>query len=326
MGKYKDGSKSILISSIPVEELDAAFYEWANGNEAMAECLRMCYKNGLETFGNHFGPDSYIQFIVNNSHETIKSILKYMQDIDKALITISPDGGNPWANAEAFWKPTMSIVFRNIEKKKDCEEIIRGLTAAINNSSSKEEIGDGAFEPMLDVHDFFAGKGSNLKFYAEYTYGQYHFSIKNAHSSTKNTEYFKELFGKAGLAYEKDERGGEWTIFSDKTEEFREKIMNAMEIIGTNWTYEKSTQIEEYMSLNEKARIKMEQYGRTPEGMKKLKEWLEEEKVKYNGKMGLDDCMKDDTIRISAEQDATRVVKENALNKEESLNKNEEQK
>lgn len=223
MGKYKDDGKSILISSIPVEELNEAFYEWANGNEAMIECLRMCYENGLETFGNHFGPDSYIEFIVNNSQKTIKSILKYMQDIDGTLININPDGGNPWANEEAFWKPTMVIGFGTVEKEKDCEEIIRGITAAINDSSSKEKIEDGAFDPMLDVHDFFAGKGSNLKFRAKYADGQYSFFIENKSNSAKNTEYFKTLFEKAGLDYEKNEIIDEWTIVSDKKKTLEKK-------------------------------------------------------------------------------------------------------
>lgn len=354
MGKYKDGTKSTLISSIPVGEIREACKEWANGNEAMAECLYMCYKNGLETFGNHFGPKSYIDFIVNNSHKTIKSILKYMQDIDGAMIYISPDGGNPFANEEAFWKPTMTIGFGPIEKKEKHEEIIRGITATIIDSSSKEEIEDGAFNPMLDAHDFFAGKGSNLKFRAKYADGQYIFSIENMSNSAKNTEYFKALFEKAGLTYEKNEIVDEWTIVSDKTEEFREKIMNAMEIIETNWTYEKPTQIEEYMGWNETARIKREQYGETPEGKEKFKEWLkewQEEEFRKNkmreavsqgleeknvgnsldieksndviqdGKTGLDDCMQDDKIRISTEQKAKRAVNMAAHSKEGSLNK-----
>lgn len=44
------------------------------------------------------------------------------------------------------------------------------------------------------------------------------------------------------------------------------------------------------------------------------------------GKDGFVDCIQDDKVRISTEQDATRVVKEAVRNKEESLNKNEEQK
>ncbi len=282
MGKYKDGTKSTLISSIPPEELGEAFKEWANGNEAMAELLYTCYKNGLETFGNHFGPRLYVDFFVNNSQKVIKSIFNYMQDIDSAEIFISPDGGNPLSNEEAWWKPSMAVGFGPIEKKEDQEEIIRGMAVAINSSSSKKEIGEGAFDSLIDIHDFFAGKGSNLHIRARYNNGQYRLSIESYNTSTNNIEYFKELFEKAGLSYEKVEiKSGlakdEWAIVSDKKEDFREKIVKAEEIIEANWTYEKPTQIEEHMSLNEKARIKMEQYGRTPEGMAKFKEWLTEE-------------------------------------------------
>lgn len=281
MGKYKDGTKSTLIPTIPPEEMLEACKEWANGNEAMTELLYTCYKNGLETFGNHAGPFSYVDFFVNNSQKVIKSILNYMQDIDSAEFFITPDGGNPNSNEEAWWKPTMGVSFGPFEKREDSEEVIRGMTVAINDSSSKKEIEEGAFDPLLEIHDFFAGKGSNLKIRASHNNGQYRFSIESTNTITNNIEYFKELFEKAGLNYEKNKfEQDEWTIISDKKEDFREKIVKAEEIIEANWTYEKPTQIEENMTLNEKARIKMEQYGRTPEGMAKFKEWLEEENKK----------------------------------------------
>lgn len=282
MGKYKDGTKSTLISSIPPEELGDAFKEWANGNEAMTELLYTCYKNGLETIGNHFGLVSYVEFFVNNSQKVIKSIFNYMQDIDSAHVNIMPDGGNPLSNDEVWWKPTMAIGFGPVEKKEEHEKLIREMTAAINGSSSKKEIEEGAFDSLVDIYDFFAGKGSNLTIGARYDNGQYRFSISSVNTSTNNIEYFKKLFEKAGLSYEKIKITDglvrdEWAIVSDKKEDFREKIVKAEEIIEDNWTYEKPTQIEEHMGLNEKSRIKMEQYGRTPEGMAKFKEWLEEE-------------------------------------------------
>lgn len=283
MGKYKDGTKSTLISSIPPEEMKDACKEWANGNEAMAEALYTCYENGLETFGNHFGKESYIQFFANNSQKVIQSIFNYLQDIDSANVFISPDGGNPFANEEAWWKPDIGIGFGPLEKAEDAEKIIKGITAAIKDSNSKKEIEEGAFTPLIDIHDFFAGKGSNLKIRAKYNNEQYKFSITSIETSINNIEHFKGLFERAGLSYEKikTESGlviDEWTMVSNKKEDFREKIIRAEEIIEANWTYEKPTQIEENMSLNERARIKMEQYGRTPEGIEKFKEWLEEQR------------------------------------------------
>ena len=291
MGKYKDGGRSIPISSIPVEELGDAFKEWANGNEAMEELLRACYENGLETIGNHFGPMSYLEFFVNDSHRVIKSIFNYMQDINGANVMIVPDGGNPIGNETIFEKPDMSVSFGHIEKKEELEEMLRGMTAVINDSSSKREIGETAFDPMLDIHNFFAEKGSRLVISAQYANGQYSFSINTRYpiqvrEPIKNRiEYFEQLFEKAGLSYEKieDRYGSDihnWEMVSDTKEEFRKKLIKAEEIIEANWTYEKPTQIEEWMSLNEKAKIKIEQLGKTPESMAKFKEWLEEEEKK----------------------------------------------
>ena len=46
--------------------------------------------------------------------------------------------------------------------------------------------------------------------------------------------------------------------------------------------------------------------------------------VVQDGKNGLNDCMQDETLRISAEQEATRMVKEPVLNKEKELDKAEQ--
>ena len=48
--------------------------------------------------------------------------------------------------------------------------------------------------------------------------------------------------------------------------------------------------------------------------------------VVQNGKNGLNDCMQDGTVRISTEQEATRMVKETVLNKEKELDEAEQQK
>ena len=45
-----------------------------------------------------------------------------------------------------------------------------------------------------------------------------------------------------------------------------------------------------------------------------------------DGKKGLDDCMQDDMVRSSIEQEATKIVKEIVQNKEKVLIENEQQK
>lgn len=42
------------------------------------------------------------------------------------------------------------------------------------------------------------------------------------------------------------------------------------------------------------------------------------ESTKKKGKSGLEDCLDDEKLRISKEQEATRIVKENVLGKEKT--------
>ena len=53
---------------------------------------------------------------------------------------------------------------------------------------------------------------------------------------------------------------------------------------------------------------------------------LGRDEVIQDGKNGLNDCMQDGTVRISTEQQASRMVKETVLNKEKELDKAEQQK
>lgn len=53
---------------------------------------------------------------------------------------------------------------------------------------------------------------------------------------------------------------------------------------------------------------------------------IEKSKETPNGKNGLEDCLDDENLRISAEQEATKVVKETVLGKEKSIEETEQQK
>ena len=46
---------------------------------------------------------------------------------------------------------------------------------------------------------------------------------------------------------------------------------------------------------------------------------IEKSKGTIDGKSGLDDCMQDDKVRVSTEQDATKTVKNVVLNKDKVL-------
>ena len=53
---------------------------------------------------------------------------------------------------------------------------------------------------------------------------------------------------------------------------------------------------------------------------------IEKTKETPNGKSGLEDCLDDESLRISTEQEATKVVKETVLGKEKSIEETEQQK
>lgn len=53
---------------------------------------------------------------------------------------------------------------------------------------------------------------------------------------------------------------------------------------------------------------------------------IEKSKETPNGKSGLEDCLDDENLRISTEQEATKVVKETVLGKEKSIEETEQQK
>lgn len=53
---------------------------------------------------------------------------------------------------------------------------------------------------------------------------------------------------------------------------------------------------------------------------------IEKTKETPNGKSGLEDCLDDKSLRISTEQEATKVIKEAVLGKEKALDETEQQK
>lgn len=53
---------------------------------------------------------------------------------------------------------------------------------------------------------------------------------------------------------------------------------------------------------------------------------IEKTKETPDGKSGLEDCLDDESLRISTEQEATKVVKDTVLSKEKSIEETEQQK
>lgn len=52
---------------------------------------------------------------------------------------------------------------------------------------------------------------------------------------------------------------------------------------------------------------------------------IERNKEMLDGKNGLEDCLEDETLRTSTEQEATKVVKDTVLRKEKSIKETEQQ-
>ena len=52
---------------------------------------------------------------------------------------------------------------------------------------------------------------------------------------------------------------------------------------------------------------------------------IEKNKEMLDGKNGLEDCLEDETLRTSTEQEATKVVKDTVLRKEKSIKETEQQ-
>lgn len=53
---------------------------------------------------------------------------------------------------------------------------------------------------------------------------------------------------------------------------------------------------------------------------------IEKNKEMLDGKNGLEDCLEDETLRISTEQEATKVVKDTVFGNEKSIEETEQQK
>lgn len=53
---------------------------------------------------------------------------------------------------------------------------------------------------------------------------------------------------------------------------------------------------------------------------------IEKNKEMLDGKNGLEDCLEDETLRTSTEQEATKVVKDTVLGNEKSIEETEQQK
>lgn len=276
MSKYNN-IKSIPIASIPKEELQQAIKEWAEGNDCLETLLKNCIKNKVETHGCHAGKCPYLDIKINNSYNKVKNMIYSVQNIDGVKILVTPDGGNP-RSSDDFYKSGINISFLNTTKKSETDIIFTKMNDSLGKANQEE----GIFDPLLDYYKFFEEKESGLSFFAKYESNTYTFNITSFNDY--NIDYFDNLFKKCNLKRFKNDKTpavkNRWGFTSHDPIEFNNKMKHYYNLIINNWSLEIPNTISEDMDLHAIARIKRRQFGTSPDGIKKFKEWLEEETSK----------------------------------------------
>ena len=86
------------------------------------------------------------------------------------------------------------------------------------------------------------------------------------------------------------------------------------------------TAIDRYTSNSNTTNIDRVYDELSADEIDKIFKLIEKSKETLFGKNGLEDCLDDESLRISAEQEATDAVKETVLGKEKSIDETEQQK
>lgn len=86
------------------------------------------------------------------------------------------------------------------------------------------------------------------------------------------------------------------------------------------------TAIDRYTSNSNTTNIDRVYDELSADEIDKIFKLIEKSKETLIGKNGLEDCLDDESLRISTEQEATKVVKETVLGKEKSIDETEQQK
>ena len=157
---------SIPLSSIPYEELNIAFNIFSNGCKEMVDLLWNCYKNGIETLGNHIRKKSYwgylqIDYCASN-REMLKRLVDYCLDIGNCSISTSFFGnvfsGPNWDTPSISFSPNNMLAtefFRKINEAFSPNTVVNhhhitDILFAIENLVIEN---DWPFNPIINYDD-----------------------------------------------------------------------------------------------------------------------------------------------------------------------------
>lgn len=274
MSKYND-IRSIPVESIPKEELGRAIHEWAEGSSSMERLLWACYDYKIETSGCHAGIDPFLGFYLNDNNENISRILNITEKTPYFQILYKPDGGNPFSGPN--WdKPNLTIGIFDMNEE-NANEYFNNISDALYNQTN------GEYNPLLSLFEYFKNKDSFLSFRLRNIKDKCVFSIETDPISKELTDFYQELFTKAGLErkviskeHEADGRYS-WQIEDDNIDKLYMKIDQAREIIEENFHLRPPINANDINTYNQRALMMKKKLS--PEEFDK---WLEEKRIERN--------------------------------------------
>lgn len=262
---------SIPISSLTSEELKEAIHEWAEGCEELEHLLWTCYNNGLETSESHVAKhNNYFSFYISeNSVEQAKRLLSATEAFGFGEIFVM-FGGNPTSGAN--WHKTSFTV--ECLRPENVGEYFVNLANAVEDSEYAKT--RRCFEFVADFARFFEDKMLGLDIRAKVrNYSEYELYIES-YRNQRNWEYLDEFFGSLGMICGTSEELplATWYIKASSHAEFYEAMKVLAEGIRQKWTLEIPTELTEDMPFNLQALIMQKKFGTSPEGVKRMNEWI----------------------------------------------------
>lgn len=330
MSKYND-LKEVPINDLNESELQQAFKEWSEGDKYLEELLESCHNNGVETVGCHTewhlgaANPSYFSVRVNESHDKIKKMLEVIKDTKELAIRIEPDGGSP-NSGDNWYKPILSVDRLEMNKKLDCTESGDIVFKQIKEKLTEEredEHEDDSISALLDLYDFFTGKDSNLTFSMNHkNENEYEFNITTL-GNERDWDYYNDLCEHAGLTrieQEDESPIAEWSTSAESYELLSDKIKKCRDVLLSEYSLEIPNEIREDMTfINAQARVKRREFGDTPEGRQKLKEWVDEKLAPLHKRIKASE-IEEVTRGVSLDDfnKATKTIKESSKDNKKS--------
>ena len=282
MGKSKwNSGASVPIHSLTSEELKDAIHEWSEGSEELERLLWTCYRRGLETGGCHIGKyNNYLEFYISpESSEYLKRTLSVAESYGFAE-TFMMFGGNPLSGPN-WYRTSISV---------DCliPENVGGFYERINDALEGEnsKVSARCFALMLEIAEFFEDKLADLNFRMKVrNHSEYEFFIEK-YKGRHNWDYLDELFSSFGMLQKKAEDAPFvfWYLMSFSEEDFYNTLVIILNGIREKWSLEAPSEIVDPRDFNFNALLMQKKFGNTPEGVKKMNDWINANNPRPDGR------------------------------------------